>query len=301
MDRAFDFGPLRIEAALQGEQEGQPVFKITASAPGASVDFDVGTKVPLPSEAVLHIVEDMRKVLKMGAARHAQLKAMRERRLPAEAAEVRAASERLFAVARAVPGGDAALAAAEEAVRRALDEERERFERDAEEVEDAVERSRAVGFDLGPLRVAVEWVSGAVVEETPLALFSVTAAAPGVADYRTHIMTNAPLFSMAVEWLLGEMRSVLSLGPERYAAQAGRPEEERSPEEKARDAAALYDLARAVGLAGLDHAAAELARASAQERADAEELELKRLEEERAEIEAELARLRSPRRRPRGR
>ncbi len=301
MDRTFDFGPLQIHSSLQGEVEDQPVFKVTVTSPGGSVELDSGTELPLPAEAALFILQEMRKVLRMGPQRHAQLVVMRERLRPEQAREKQEASAKLHAVARAVPGGDAALGAAETALKAAIESEKAEFEAESEEAADAVEETRTVAFDLGPVRMAVEWAGAMPDPEEGMAVFRITAEAPGAPPHAASVATNAPLFSGAARWLLGEMRKILALGTGRYAAEEMTGVEFRTPEESAAYAASLHALASAVGPAGLDHASAELERAAVQERADAEEVELRRLEDEQEEIRRQLDALRQAKRRPRGR
>lgn len=301
MDRTFDFGPLRIQVTLEGEEDEKPVFKVDVSVEGQTYELGVRTTPPLPAQAALYIVSEMRKAARMGAKRYVDLVVMRERLTPERAKARREEASALASIARAVPGGEVSLAAVEEALKAELEKEKLEFETGAQKTAEAVDEGKTVAFNLGSVGMVVELI-GMVANpegEGELAFFRVTAQVPGGPPHQAQVMTNAPLYSSAAGWLLREMRKILEVGQDRYAQEQIGPVW-KTIDDATKYASEFYAIASAVGLAGLDHAARELEKAAAQERADAEEAELQRLEAELEEVRRQLAALRTAKRRPRG-
>lgn len=300
MDRLFDFGAFQIRAVLKGLIDDQPASQVFVMTAAGQADAGlVGTGLPLPSEAALYLVKELRRALSMGPQRLAQYTMMREKRKPAELREIHQKAARAFAIASGIPGGDAALAQAEAQLQQEFEREKSEMETSAQKASEHVEKERTVGFDLGPVRMVVEWAGTMPDPQAPgeLAVFRVRADIQGVAPHHANIATNAPLFSGAAGWLLDEFAKVLQIGPEKYVTEEMEQLTE-TEEQSLKYAQGLHAAASALGFAGIEHAKQVLEQAAAQERADVEEVELRRLEEEQREVRSQIERLRSGKRRP---
>jgi hypothetical protein len=300
MDRTFNFGAFQIRAVLKGLIEDQPASQVFVMTAAGQADAGmVGTGLPLPSEAALYLVKEFRRALSMGPQRLAQYTMMREKRKPAELREIHQKAARAFAIASEIPGGDAALAQAEAQLQQEFEREKSEMETSAQQAAEHVGKERTVGFDLGPVRMVVEWAATIPDPQAlgELAVFRVRADVQGVATHHANIATNAPLFSGAAGWLLDEFAKVLQTGPEKYVTEEMEQGTEPEAGESLKYANSLHAAALALGLAGIEQARQLLEQAAAQERGDVEEVELRRLEEEQREVRREIERLRSGKRR----
>lgn len=301
MDRTFEFGAFQIRAVLKGLIDDHPASQVFVMTAAGQADAGmVGTGLPLPSEAALYVVKEFRRALSMGPQRLAQYTMMREKRKPAELREIHQKAARAFAIASGIPGGDAALAQAEAQLQQEFEREKAEMETTAQQAAEHVEKERTVGFDLGPVRMVVEWAGTMPDPQGPgeFSVFRVRADVQGIAPHHANIATNAPLFSGAAGWLLGEFAKVLQTGPEKYITEEMEQQTETEAGESLKYAHSLHAAASTLGFAGIEHARQVLEQAAAQERADVEEVELRRLQEEQLEVRHEIERLRSGKRRP---
>lgn len=307
MDRTFDFGAFQIKSVVKGLVDDQPASQVFVIVPAGQADLGLHAHLlPLASEAALDAVRNLRKVLQIGPQRYVQFRMMREKRKPDELPEVQRDASRLFAVAKGIPGGDAALAQAEERLAQGFEQEKALLEAEAKKTVDEIEAQRTVAFDLGPVRMTVRFEGTMPGVEGDLAAFRIRAETPGVEPAETTVATNAPLFSQAAEWMLAEIDKVMAGGPEAYVER----ERERfkaleetgvgqaTSEEALGFARALFAIGSAMGPAGAAHARQVLEQAKAQEQSDAEEAEIRRLEQELAEVRRRIDRMKRRKRRP---
>ncbi len=307
MDRTFDFGAFQIRAVLKGLIDDQPASQVFVMTPAGQADAGMfATTVPLPSDAALYVVQLLRRVLSMGPQRYLQFTMMREQRKPEEMRAKHQEALRLHAIARGIPGGDAALAQAEAQLQQELEAEKARMVEDAKEVAEKVEKERTIAFDLGPVRMIVKWAGVVPGLRGELAAFHIQTEVPGLAPVVSAVATDTPMFADAAQWVFDEMKKVMEGGPEAYVERER--ERFKALEKTGIEAATLEDalayarglhaVASALGPAGVVHAEQVLAQAAAQEMADAEEAEIRRLEEEQREVRRELDRIRRRKKRP---
>lgn len=297
----FDFGTFQIRSRLKGQVDDQPAFEITVLTPAGQADMGlIGSPTPLSAQAALFFIDLLKRALSMGPQRFMQWLMMRERRKPEEIPEQQAKAQRHYAVAKAL--GKEALDHAYAYLEEAKKEQEADLEKAQAEVAQQIEEAKKIGFDLGPIRMVVEWL-GAMPdpeEGPPLALFSVTAIAPNDVMHTVKVATDAPLFSGSAEWLLRQMERVIEIGPERFSEEEAIPQATAGGEiqEPIAYAQSLHSIASVLGPGGLTHAKGILEQAKAEESIDFEKIEITKLEAELKEVRKEIKKLERKKKRP---
>lgn len=289
--KTYDLGPFTATTKLVGMVDQDLAFEVSIVVPkGPSFKEQIKSGAPIPASPTLYVVSDLRRLLKMGIQRFVQFKMMSERRMPEEIRELQKKAGQMYMVALGIPGGDAALAKAEDLLQGELRVEETEFSAKAQE-EAASEGEADAGtvrFDLGPIKITVHLAGMIPGERGAMGAFEVAADVPGLPTHVATVASDTPLLSSAAGWYLGEAEKVLQLGPDAYfAANLGRIKGDA--EEGRQFAYSLFGIASALGPVGIQHARGLLQQAAGEEELNANEGLIESLEEELKNVRKQIA------------
>lgn len=259
----FDFEKFKVKIRYIGDQDG-PAYETSIEAPGFEpVNSGVILKrLPLFSSAARAAVSQFRTLLSVGVKTF--LDDYRQNTRISSLKEIQDMRLMLLSwhdTASAI--GDQALASAEAELK--AEEAKESAEtygkEQAEEKEEQVEYDKH--YDLGPVVISLHY-SG-VLEIFPL--WGVTATIPGTdMQAHTYIGMESVIAAHAAQAMIQNLKSVLTLGVERYFIENELANRTPITESKQRATETLYAVAHEIGMDGLAVAEQKIEELIEQER-----------------------------------
>lgn len=283
---AFDFEKFKVGVRYIGEEEG-PAYETKIEAPGFEPAFGgvVLKRLPLFSSAARAAVSQFRRLLAEGVK--AFLDDFRKNSGVIsfkEIQDMRLVFLSWHDMASAI--GDEALAAAEEELK--AEEARESTEVYGKEQEEQKEEAWEPDYtyDLGSVVMTVR-VMGMV---GIFPLWGVTASIPGTDLHASTILgVSSPLPSHAAQSMVENLRSVHTLGIDRYLEEYPSLMKKTAHAEKRVGTEMLHAVASALGIAGIDMADQRIQKEVERERAAFLEQATAQEEASIAAMEAEIA------------